>query len=89
MRCIHSSMLNRAQVEWRCRRGTKELDLLMQTWLWREFDNSTEADQRAFLELLEWPDDKLIRLLLGHGLADNTKLNNLAGKIRSVSLSRP
>ncbi len=75
-------MSNRSCLEWRCRRGTKELDLMMQTWLRQGFEDSTEAEQQAFLELLDWPDDKLIRLLLGHERADNPKLNELAGKIR-------
>ena len=82
-------MSNRSRLEWRCRRGTKELDLLMQTWLKQAFENSTEAEQQTFLELLDWPDDQLIRLLFGHGPADNLKLNELAGKIRALSLSRP
>ena len=78
-----------AQLEWRCRRGTKELDLLLQTWLRQEFDHSTEAEKQGFLELLDWPDDALSRLLLGQDEADKPKVNDLAGKIRSLSLSRP
>ena len=80
-------MTNLSCLEWRCRRGTKELDLMMQTWLREEFDRSPEVEQQAFLELLDWPDDKLIRLLLGYGQADNPKLNELAGKIRALSSS--
>jgi antitoxin CptB len=82
-------MSKRSRLEWRCRRGTKELDLLMLTWLQQGFDHSSEAEQQAFLELLDWPDDRLIRLLLGLDAADNSKLNELAGKIRALSLSRP
>jgi len=82
-------MHNRAQLEWRCRRGTKELDLLMQTWLRQEFDHSTEAERQAFLELLEWPDDQLIHLLIGSDVSDQPRINELAGKIRALSLSRP
>ncbi len=82
-------MHNLAQLEWRCRRGTKELDLLLQTWLRQEFDHSTAAEQQAFLELLDGADDTLIRLLLGYAQTDNPKLNELAGKIRTLSLSSP
>ena len=82
-------MPNRSCLEWRCRRGTKELDLLLQTWLRHGFDRSSETERQAFLELLDWPDDKLIRLLLGLGAADHPKLNELAGKIRTLSLSSP
>ena len=78
-----------SRLEWNCRRGTKELDLMLQTWLRQEFDRSTQLEQQAFVSLLDWSDDKLIRLLLGYGQADNPKLNELAGKIRALSLSGP
>ncbi len=80
-------MAIRNQLEWRCRRGTKELDLMMQTWLREEFDRSTLAEQQAFVELLDWPDDKLIHLLVGNEQTDSLDTNELAGKIRSLPLS--
>ncbi len=82
-------MSNRSCLEWRCRRGTKELDLLMLTWLQQGFDHSSEAEQQVFLELLEWPDDRLIHLLMGQGHAENNRINELARKIRSLPLPRP
>lgn len=80
---------NRARLEWRCRRGTKELDWLMQTWLEREFDRSGAAEQSAFLALLDWPDDALIRLLLGQDRSDDAEVDALAHKIRALPLPRP
>lgn len=82
-------MPNRSHLEWRCRRGTKELDLLMQGWLRLEFDRSPEAQQQAFLELLDWPDDALSRLLLGQDQTDHAEVNALAAQIRTLPLSRP
>ena len=76
-----------SHLEWRCRRGTKELDLMLQTWLHLEFDRSSDAERQDFLELLDWPDDKLIRLLLGYEQAKLHKLDELAGKIRALPLS--
>ena len=78
-----------SRLEWNCRRGTKELDLMLQTWLRQEFDHSTLSEQQAFVELLDWPDDKLIRLLVGNGQTDTLDTNELAGKIRALSLSGP
>jgi len=76
-----------SHLEWRCRRGTKELDLMMLTWLRQGFDRSTETEQQDFIGLLNWPDDRLIRLLLGYGQSDTPELNELAGKIRALPLS--
>ena len=82
-------MSDRSRLEWRCRRGTKELDLLMLTWLQQGFDHSSEAEQQAFLDLLEWPDDQLIHLLIGPEESNQPYINALAGKIRTLSLHRP
>ncbi len=81
-------MARHAGLEWRCRRGTRELDLLLLTWLVEEFDHASHSDQQAFLQLLDWPDDQLTRLLLGQAVSINTAVNTLAGKIRALSLSR-
>ena len=79
----------RARLEWLCRRGTRELDLLLQAWLAQAFEQATEAEQRAFRALLDWPDDALGRLLLGQDRAADPALEALAAKIRALSLHRP
>jgi len=82
-------MESRARLAWLCRRGTKELDLLLQAWLAQAFERSSAAEQRAFLALLDWPDDALGRLLLGQDRAADPELDALADRIRAVSLHRP
>ena len=82
-------MINRSQLEWRCRRGTKELDILLQTWLRQEYECSTEVEQQAFLTLLEWPDDQLIHYLIGSEEPNQPYIKALVGKIRSLSLHSP
>ncbi len=54
-------------LKWRCRRGMKELDLLLCRWLDRDWAVA-DADRRAaFLRLLEEPDPQLADWLLnGH-----------------------
>jgi antitoxin CptB len=61
----------RARLRWRCRRGMKELDLLLERWLeaaWRESD---DARRQAFEWLLEQPDPDLAGWLLGGGRPDD------------------
>ncbi len=82
-------MSNHDCLEWRCRRGTRELDLLMQTWRRWEFDRSSEQEKQVFVELLDWPDDALARLLLGQAGSGNAEVDALAAKIRALPLSRP
>jgi antitoxin CptB len=53
-----------ARMRWRCRRGMKELDLLLIRWLDARFDAATEAERGEFEALLELPDPQLAGYLL-------------------------
>ena len=53
-----------ARMRWRCRRGMKELDLLLIRWLDRRFDAASEAERGEFEALLELPDPQLAGYLL-------------------------
>jgi antitoxin CptB len=50
---------------WRCRRGMKELDLLLSGWLETQFERASDAQRGQFEALLELPDPQLARYLLG------------------------
>jgi len=55
---------NLARLEWRCRRGMKELDFLLLRYL-RECHPAALAEERdAFVEFLELPDPDLVRYLI-------------------------
>ena len=51
-------------MRWRCRRGMKELDLLLIRWLDARFDAATEAERGEFEALLELPDPEIAGYLL-------------------------
>ena len=53
------------QLKWRCRRGTKELDLLLRRFLDRHYAHAPASLQRAFEALLERQDPELYDLLTG------------------------
>ena len=54
-----------AQLRWRCRRGMKELDLLLGDWLERRWDGADTGKRRSFQWLLEQPDPELAAWLIG------------------------
>ena len=61
----------RKRLKWRCRRGMRELDVLLGRYLAEVWPAASEAQQRAFAALLEWPDPELAALLFGRpGTAD-------------------
>jgi antitoxin CptB len=53
-----------ARMRWRCRRGMKELDLLLIGWLDTRFEAASEAQRGEFEALLELPDPQLALYLL-------------------------
>jgi antitoxin CptB len=52
------------RLEWRCRRGMKELDLLLVRWLRNHYADSTSDERAAFVDFLELPDPDIARYLL-------------------------
>jgi antitoxin CptB len=53
------------RVRWRCRRGLLELDLVLAAFLGRGYGRLDAAQRRLFDELLDWPDNDLLDLVLG------------------------
>lgn len=82
-------MLNPKQMEWRCRRGTRELDLLLQAYLEREFCHATSAEQRTFQQLLSRQNTELLDLLLGRANPDDCLEAQVVRKIRRCVVHHP
>ncbi len=76
------------ELRWRCRRGMKELDLLLERFLEERYDESPPGRQQAFERLLDLPDPVLAELLLRPcpGPAD---AEDLAEVVALVALPRP
>lgn len=71
-----------SRLRWRCRRGMKELDVIMSRYLEQRYANATEAEQVQFNRLLEMPDPELYRLLLGKDEASDPALQEFARELR-------
>ncbi|MGH8191515.1 MAG: succinate dehydrogenase assembly factor 2 [Rhodanobacteraceae bacterium] len=54
------------RLRWRCRRGTRELDVLLGGWLDRHAGAGDAAMLQAFDELLDQQDPELWDWLMGH-----------------------
>jgi antitoxin CptB len=68
---------------WRCRRGMKELDLLLERFARGPLLRATPADQARFEELLGLPDPQLSRYLLGGIDPPGASLADLVRRIRA------
>ena len=57
-------MSNLSKLKWRCRRGMRELDVLLERYLDRRFLNASSEEQVLFEAFVDLPDDPLIEWLL-------------------------
>jgi antitoxin CptB len=74
-----------AELRWRSRRGTRELDLILLSFLSAGYENLTPQDRRAYARLLDTPDPDLMNWLLGRATPDDRELDRLVRAIRTES----
>lgn len=72
-----------AKLRWQCRRGTKELDLLLQRYLDLGYLQADDEEKVLFVELLELEDDELVGVLMGALEVETGEMKVLVGKIRA------
>ncbi len=68
---------------WRCRRGMKELDVMLERFALHALAGTSPLQRRAFEELLALPDPLLAGYLLGESIPPEPHLAALAGAIRT------
>lgn len=70
-------MENLQKLAWRCRRGTKELDVLMQKFLNEYYSNVSPDLQHAFESMLDMQDPELYDLLVGRQKSSDENINQV------------
>jgi antitoxin CptB len=68
---------------WRCRRGMKELDVMLERFAPEALAHASPQELGALEELLALPDPLLAGYLLGENTPPEPRLARLAGKIRT------
>lgn len=82
------SMLNEpAKIKWACRRGMLELDVLLNNFVERAYNNLNNEDKRLFIECLYLPDPELFALLMGQVEPSNEREAQLIKQIRHYARS--
>ena len=72
---------------WRCRRGMKELDMLLECYARKTLPGASPAERAAFAALLALPDPLLAGYLLGEDQPADEGLARLVGRIRGLCRS--
>jgi antitoxin CptB len=66
---------------WRCRRGMKELDILLERYARAYLPEASQEERAVFEQFLELPDPVLADYLLGFGEPSRPEWARLVGRI--------
>ena len=76
--------ITHSRLGWRCRRGMRELDLLLLRWLDRDGPHASSTQIAAFERLLDVEDDQLWRWFLRHQQPQQKELHELVERILAL-----
>jgi antitoxin CptB len=71
------------RMRWRCRRGTRELDRLLDWWLCERFPHEDASGRAAFDALLDSPDPDLWNWLTGQENPTDIRFARIVDEIRA------
>ena len=78
-------MAELSRLRWLCRRGMKELDVVMSRYLELHYASASSTEQGYFKLLLEMPDPDLYDLLLGRSATPDAELARFIQLLRDMS----
>lgn len=70
------------RLRWRCRRGMRELDKVTEGFLDEHYENASDEERRAFQQLLELPDPRLLALVYQHETAEDSVTEHVLATMR-------
>jgi antitoxin CptB len=75
-------MSRRAKLAWHCRRGMRELDVLLERYMEHHYDQLDETGQALFERLLDFRNEDLMNWLLKDQVAPEPAIAALVQQIR-------
>jgi antitoxin CptB len=76
-----------ARIRWKCRRGMREMDILMVRFLDRGYTELDNAGQQAFNRLLDAPDQDILHWLWSDSLPVDPELAQLITHMRPIVMT--
>ena len=85
----HDSILNNlARLQWACRRGMLELDVLLSNFLMERYPDLSLEDKQRFVTLLNQPDPDIFAWIMGREIPSTEDMTKITGMIRQHAQSR-
>ena len=69
-------------LRWRCRRGMLELDILLNGFIDTQYTHLSSEQKNIFDQVLDYPDQLLFDLFLGHMESSDNSVSDLVQTIR-------
>ena len=73
----------KARLLWRCRRGIKEMDIILQEFINISYDQLNDEDKNAFSKLLDEQDLDILNWIIGKDKPANDRLANIINIIKT------
>ena len=70
------------KVKWKCRRGMRELDRMMERYLEMRWGDAPTEERDDFLHLLDAEDDKLFQWMMGYEVCTDERYRIAIDRIR-------
>jgi len=81
-------MIQRSRLIWRCRRGIREMDILLQNYLESHYDGASSEEQNVFEELLEETDLDILSWIMEKTSPDEKYINLISSIRESAANSK-
>jgi antitoxin CptB len=82
---VSAQITEYSELKWRCRRGMLELDILLNSYLDKNYNTMSQQQGDIFSEVLDYPDQVLFDLLLGNMQSSDARVNRLVSEIQRIS----
>ena len=73
-----------SKLKWQCRRGSKELDLVLNRYLEQHYPMTSPDERHAFKDLLKLEDPQLYALILGEQEAQDSIMKRVINDLRNL-----
>ena len=77
-----------ARLKWLCRRGMKELDMLVDGYLTNDYPDASPERQAAFAKLLEYQDPLILDLLFDRTRDEDPEVQALIDELKVKNTSK-
>ena len=75
----------RNRLSWQCRRGMRELDVLLGRFLDQRYSSLNDNEHKTFERLLAYPDAVLLELLMGRMTPADPDVAEIVTQIRNTA----